>query len=159
MNYLLGAILGLNIAVIVCVYIIYRKIAKNITQFVSPQAENQPSPMALLIDGIASMLARSIVGQAKATFMGLQSGSKRAETAISGDIAEGIVSQSPLGGLLNSFPALKKTLRRNPQLIDMAMQFMAKQATSPTNGTSNQSQNVPTVSMGGNGHSQVKFKL
>jgi hypothetical protein len=159
MNILLSCILALMIACVVAVIMIYRKISRTITQFITPEAENKPSPFALLIDSVASMFGRSIVAQLKSTLMGVQSGQKRAESAIEGDIMEGVVqSQSPmLGGLLNSFPALKKTLRRNPQLADMAMQFMANKMA--TNGTSNQSQNVPTVSMGGNGHSKVKFKL
>jgi hypothetical protein len=152
MNILLGAILVLNIAVIVAVALIYRKISRVFAQFITPVSDSQPSPLAMLIDNIATMFSRSIVMQAKASFMGIQSGQKRAETAIAGDIAEGMVSQSPLGGLLNSFPALKKTLRRNPQLIDMAMQFMSKQDNQTPSGNQ-------TVSAGGNGHSQVKFKL
>ena len=147
------------IAVILACFMIYRRIMNIITQFMTPEAENKPSPFAMLVDSVATMFGRSIVAQLKSTLMGVQSGAKRAETAIEGDIMEGVVqAQSPmLGGLLNSFSALKKTLRRNPQLADMAMQFMANKMA--TNGQSNQSQNVPTVSMGGNGHSQVKFKL
>jgi hypothetical protein len=153
MNILLALILALNIGVIVTVVLVYLKISKVFRQFVTPPGENQPSPLALLIDGIASMFSRSIVAQAKASFMGVQSGLKRQESAIAGDIAEGVVaSQSPLlGGLLDSFPALKKTLRRNPQLVDMVLGFMAKQGGQPGGNQ--------TVSIGGNGHSQAKFKL
>ena len=155
MNILLALILTILVVWSVVAVLVYRKITRVITQFVTPTSENQPSPFALLIDSVSSMFGRSIVAQAKSTLMGVQSGAKRAETAIAGDIAEGVIeSQSPmLGGLLNSFPALKKTLRRNPQLVDMAMQFMSAK------GQSNQSHSVSSVSPGGNGHSTVKFKL
>src|ERR1035437_6872878 len=109
MNILLALILTILVVWSVVAVVVYRKITRVITQFVTPTSEKQPSPFALLIDSVSSMFGRSIVAQAKSTLMGVQSGAKRAETAIAGDIAEGVIeSQSPmLGGLLNSFPALK----------------------------------------------------
>lgn len=79
--------------------------------------------MAQVVEAAGLIVARSIVAQAKASFMGMESGAKRQEAAIAGDIAEGVLNtQLPLAGaLLQSFPSLRKTLRRNPQLLDLAL--------------------------------------
>ena len=146
-------IVFIGIFAILCVFLVIsiyaiakiRRIYSTIEQFLTSPDEKTPSPLAQVTQVASDMLARSIIAQAKATFMGKQSGSERAETAITGDIAEGLLTaKAPmLGALLNSFPALKKTLRRNPQLIDLAMSKLGNIAGgqpashSPSNGQTN----------------------
>ena len=90
--------------------------------FVSPVAEGQPSPLAATAEVGAEMIARAVMARAKMTFAGLSSGVVRQEKAVEGDIAEDMARMSPIvDGLLDSFPALKKTLRKNPALLDMAL--------------------------------------
>lgn len=118
-----------------------------IRSFVTPIDEKTGSPLAKVTESAADMIARSIMAQAKGFMLGLQSGQKRAETAIQADIAEGSgLGASPLGAVLESFPALKKTLRRNPQLIDMAMGYLSRK------------KGVAAGSSSDNGQ-QPKFKL
>lgn len=132
-------------------YLAYRKIRSiqaTFTAFITPADEKTPSPLAKTTEIFSDMVARSIMAQAKTFMMGLQSGQKRAETALQGDIVDDMANQSgnPLGAVLSSFPAVKKTLRRNPQLMDMALSYLSKRAG-----------NNPA----GNNHNaeQVKFKL
>lgn len=95
--------------------------------FVSPEGEGQPSPLAKAMDAGASMLGRAIIAQAKTTMMGQVSGQVRAEQAVNGDISEDLLSSNPLAAsLLGQFPHLRKTLRRNPQLADMALSALAR---------------------------------
>lgn len=107
--------------------VIAMKVKRIITAFITPPAENEPSPLGKAIDAVSVIAARSLVAQAKTTFMGKQSGDSRAMAAVDGDIAQDLIgSQIPLlGGLLDSFPTLKKTLRRNPMLVDYAMSKIA----------------------------------
>lgn len=58
------------------------------------------------------------------------------------------IGESPLGGIVNLLPkSLKKSLIKNPQLLDMAINYMQRQGTRGNNGHS------------GAVSSPVKFKL
>lgn len=134
----------LNLVTIFALVLLFVKSRRIVLDFILPEGEGKPSPLAQAVDVACSFLARALIAQSKGFLMGLQSGQQRAEKAVKGDIAEGIVSQNPLGALLMSFPALKKTLRRNPALLDMAL-----------GNLSNNQMNVP----GGNGENSPKFNL
>lgn len=126
MNILLALILVLFLVNIALIVFAFKKIASVYSQFrdfITPTKEGELSPAAQVGSALADMLARSLVAQIKSTFMGKQSGAVRAENAVAGDIAEDMVNQQlPLAGaVLDSFPTLKKTLRRNPALLDFAL--------------------------------------
>lgn len=142
-NILLSLLLALFFSFAAGGFILYRKLSSILRDFVTPPAENQPSALANAVDAMGVILARAIVAQVKGFMMGLQSADVRAEKAIQGDIAEGLANQSPIGSLLTSFPALRKTLRRNPQLIDMALSALGNRFNHNS----------------GNSGTQVKFKL
>jgi hypothetical protein len=131
-------------------YLFYRKVSYfegQIKAFIIPEDDKTPSALAKSLEVASDMVARSIMAQGKSFLMGLQSGQKRGENAVEADIAEG-QRGNPLIGLVSSFPALKKTLRRNPALLDMALGFLARK------------QSAPVLSGGNGGQSeQVKFKL
>jgi len=159
MNILLALILLTNAATLAVILVALVKIRRetariyqDIIGFITPADDKTPSPAAQVADQFSSMLARALVAQAKATFMGKQSGDARAQAAIDGDIALDMAGQaSPLiGGLLNSFPALKKSLKRNPALLDFALSKLAGgQGSAPA---------APAIP-GSNGHHQTTFKL
>jgi len=98
-----------------------RKLRGMVLDFITPAAEGQPSALAGVVESVASMFARATTAQIKASLMGIESGATRAQKAIDGDIAVDLAGQLPLGSLLESFPTLRKTLKRNPQLLDLAM--------------------------------------
>ena len=154
MNILLTAILCANVAILVIILLVCRKLLSIYSEFigfVSPIDEKTPSPIAQLVSSMSDVLARSLIAQAKATFMGIQSGEVRADKAVSADIALEAASMAnpAIGAILGSFPALKKTLRRNPQLLDLAMsKLMPKQNTT-----------IPVVPPGSNGNSKVRFNF
>jgi hypothetical protein len=132
------------------IFVIYRKIKRLALDFIVPKTPGEPSSLANSIDAISVIVARAFVAQLKTTFMGMQSGDKRAEQAIQGDIALDVAGSNPmLSGILAAFPHLSKTLRRNPALLDTAMGILSKM------GKGGSSAQVPS---NGNGH-QVKFKL
>jgi hypothetical protein len=153
MNIILIVILCLTALMCGLFYLFYRKVTYfegTIKAFIQPVDDKTPSQLAKTTEIISDMIARSIMAQAKTFMMGLQSGQNRAETAIKGDITEDMINQSsnPLGAILSSFPAVKKSLRRNPQLLDLAMGYLG----SKMQGKGNNG-DKPVAS------GQVKFKL
>lgn len=104
----------------------YRRLTAVVTEFISPTAPNQPSPMAITAEALSAMVARAITAQLKTTLMGMESGASRGEKAVQGDLALDIAGQTPLGAVLGAFPRLSKTLRKNPGLLDFALGAISK---------------------------------
>jgi hypothetical protein len=153
MNILLTLILIVNLAALAIILAIswkVRQIYEDFKVFITAPDTDHASPASDFVNGLVSSAGRSIAMEIKAIFMGKQSGAVRGEAAITADIAEDAlaIANPTLSAILNSFPALKRTLRRNPQLTELAIQKLANFA--PQNsGPSNDS---------GNGH-QPKFKM
>lgn len=134
MNILLALILLINtafFAALIYAFLKFRavksQIQDTIREFVTPAGENKLSPLGQTVEAISVQVARAIVAQAKTTFMGEASAQSRAAGAIAGDIAQDQAGQNPLlSGILSQFPSVRKTLRRNPQLTDLAIQMLAK---------------------------------
>lgn len=137
-NILLAGVLIILIGCIVAIWSIYGRILTTVATWTTQPDEKTPSPLGNFIDTIAQMFARALVALVKTTQMGELSGMVRAEKAVNSAIAEDLAGQQPvLSAVLQQFPALKKTLRRNPQLMDMAIQSLAKIA--PGSGSGNNS--------------------
>jgi len=96
-------------------------------EFVRPKGPEEASPLANCVDVGADMVARAVTARIKTSLMGQQSGEVRQEKAVDGAMAEDLVRAAhPLAGtLLDSMPELRKTLRKNPQLMDYALSKMA----------------------------------
>ena len=148
MNILLTGILLVNVALLVTILVVFvrvRAVWADIVTFTTSPAEGKPSPLAELVTAIADSLARSLVAQIKATFMGKQSGAVRGENAIEADLAQ---DTNPLiAGIAQAFPSVGKSLRRNPMLAQFVLNKLGM------------SGDKPVVTAGDNGHSQVKFKF
>jgi len=82
-------------------------------------------------------VARAVVARIKTSLMGSQSGQVRQEKAVEGAIAEDVARAAhPLAGtLLDAMPELRKTLRKNPHLLDFALSKL---------GAINQTVSTPT---------------
>jgi len=139
----LALLLLANVAVLACLVaggLYVRRQAASFRDFVSPSTtpEGQPGPSALsqITDAVATQFSRAITMQFKATFMGQQSASKGQERAVQGALLEdGLAAIHPMAGaLLQSFPALSKTLKRNPQLLDLVLSRFAGGASMPGTG-------------------------
>jgi len=137
---------GAFFAVLLYVRREYRDLRSQIVDFLTPVDEGQPSPLANVAQVTADMLGRSVAAQVKGTLMGFASGAKRGETALSAEVVEGAAEGTPAGSILQLLGG-KRTLKRNPALIDLAMQYFASKAGAG-----------PGSSGSGNGHSP-KFKL
>ena len=100
-----------------------RELDGSIRAFVTPKGPNEASPLADTVDVGADMLARAVTARLKTTFMGQISGQVRQEKAVEGAIAEDVARAAhPLAGtILDAMPELRKTLRKNPQLLDFAL--------------------------------------
>jgi len=115
-----------------------RELESTIRDFVTPKGPDEASPLASVVDVGADMVARAVTARIKTSLMGSQSGQVRQERAVEGAIAEDVARAAhPLAGtLLDAMPELKKTLRRNPGLLDFALSklgaMQAKTDSSPT---------------------------
>jgi len=100
-----------------------RDLQATFREFVSPKGPEEASPLANCVDVGADMVARAVTARIKTSLMGSQSGQVRQEKAVEGAIAEDVVRAAhPMAGtLLDAMPELRKTLRKNPQLLDFAL--------------------------------------
>jgi len=115
-----------------------RDLQSTIREFVTPKGPGEASPLANVVDVGADMVARAVTARIKTSLMGSQSGQVRQEKAIEGAIAEDVARAAhPLAGtLLDAMPELRKTLRKNPALLDFALAKLGSmQQTSPTPNT------------------------
>lgn len=106
------------------------QINATIRTFITPKGPDEASPLALTVDIGADMVARAVMARAKTTFLGQQSGAVRQEKAVEGAIAEDMAraAHPMVGPLLDQMPELRKTLRRNPALLDFALSKLATKA-------------------------------
>lgn len=125
---LLALILIANVALIAIIY----SVIQRILVFIKSPEEGKPSPLSISLQILSDMVGRSIVATLKATFMGKQSGAVRGEQAVAGDIAVDTVANSPVGAILQAFPTLGKSLKRNPALLDVALGFLSKRMSNST---------------------------
>jgi len=104
-----------------------RELQTTIRTFVTPKGPEEASPLASVVDVGADMVARAVTARIKTSLMGQQSGQIRQEKAVDGAIAEDMVRAAhPLAGtLLDQMPELRKTLRKNPGLLDFALSKLA----------------------------------
>jgi len=104
-----------------------RDLQSTVRTFITPKGPEEASPLATIVDVGADMVARAVTARIKTSLMGSQSGVVRQEKAVDGAIAEDLARAAhPLAGtLLDAMPELRKTLRRNPGLLDFALQKLA----------------------------------
>ena len=124
----------------------------ELVSFISPVAENEESPLAMVLDDVSRKMGHAIAMEVKTTFMGKESGFKRGEQALAGDLAMDLAAdQQPLlMGLLDGFPTLKKRLLKNPSLVGAALSVLG--GNKPPSGS------APTGG-GGGGNNQSAFQL
>jgi len=111
-----------------------RELQRTIREFVTPKGPDEASPLANVVDVGADMVARAVTARIKTSLMGSQSGQVRQEKAVDGAIAEDLARAAhPLAGtLLDAMPELRKTLRRNPGLLDFALSKLSGMQQPPT---------------------------
>lgn len=127
-----------------------REYIGQIEAFVSPAGDGKPSPLAQSAEVLSEMLARSLMAQVKTTLMGMRSGEVRGQRAEAGEQAVE-TAQGLLPGLA-ALPGVRSTLKKNPGLLDLALQVLGPKLF----GGGGQS-SEPAASGNGNGH--VRFKL
>lgn len=136
---LLMVLIGLNAWTILTIWREYVTLRENIRGFLVPPEKGKPSALAQMTEAMSVQAARAIAAQMKMTFMGKESGDARAQKGIAADIGEDMLQMSNpmIASLLQSFPTLRRTLRRNPGLMDIALSaFGPKQGDHP-NGSNN----------------------
>lgn len=153
-NYRVNSILLTAILLVLLVflalsfYILLKIRAKyrEIVDFVTPSGNNQPSQLAVVSEALSEMIGRAIVASLRGFLLGQKSIETRQANAAAGEE----ISASPIGSIVNMLPiSLKKSLIKNPQLLDIAMGYLSRSGGSGGNGRP-----------GGSGpSSQPKFNL
>ena len=96
---------------------------REIVDFITPSGENKTSQLALVSEALSEMIGRAIVASLRGFLLGQKSIEVRQENAAAGEN----ISASPVGSIINMLPnSLKKSLIKNPQLLDLAMGFLSK---------------------------------
>jgi len=121
-----GLLLGQIVFIVLIAAVCRRKIRElqsTLREFVTPKGPDEASPLASVVDVGADMVARAVTARIKTSLMGSQSGQVRQEKAVDGAIAEDLARGAhPLvGTILDNMPELRKTLRKNPGLLDFAL--------------------------------------
>lgn len=98
---------------------------RTLVLYFQPQGEN-PSEFAAAVELISKILAKNIVDSAKAYLLSLNSAEVRAGKAA---LRDSLSSQSPLlAGLLQAFPSLGKKIVKNPEMAQIAMNFLNRRS-------------------------------
>jgi hypothetical protein len=126
MSVLIALILTVNVLLLAILsYFLYSifNVYRTIKAFLTPTEKDKPSPVALVWESACSMLSRALMAGLRMTFLNKASADSRAASAIdSAIIQDSTDAANPIAGaILNRFPSLKKTLTRNPGLLDMAI--------------------------------------
>lgn len=156
-NILLSCILLTNLIFLACFAYAFFKIRKlsgeirgiyqDIVEFITPEALDKPSKLATVCEALSEMVGRSLIASLKAFLMGSKSGEVRAANAETG----AGIDASPLGAIVGMLPkSVRSSLIKNPQLLDMAINFMQKRGNSA---------GAPNLANSPSSNSQVKFKL
>lgn len=118
-------ILAIYVYSLVRTWLLYRRVKRMIESFLVSSDANTPSQFATLIDTIARSAGHAIALEVKTTLMGKASAESRQLAAMQADISGDAATSVPgLGALLAASPSLGKRLRRNPGLMDLAMQYL-----------------------------------
>lgn len=98
---------------------------------------DKASRFAELSDFVIERTAQSTAQSLKAVFMGVQSGEAKREKSLETALAKDLLTQKApwLAAVLDSFPALKKQIERNPEMANQAL-AMIKRKSGPVNGQS-----------------------
>ena len=130
-NLLLTSILLVNLSFIVAGILLFNKVRQlyaDFRAFVTPIDSKTASPLAQFLEASSAIFARSIIAQFKGSLMGSASAQSKSEKDEETSLAiDGLSNINPaLGMLVNSTPFLRKTLKKNPALIDFALQQLLK---------------------------------
>lgn len=119
-----------------------RKKARQLERFISPKAEGETSPIADVFDICAKRLIKLAMVEFKTSAMGNASVTSRQEQALTRAVNEDAInaSQPLLGGLLDLSPALKKAVLKNPNLIEMALNYLSSRGQSVAAGGNHKSE-------------------
>jgi hypothetical protein len=124
MNIAVGVLIGCQFFVLLCLGLMVRywyhrirsEAEETVRNFVSCPDEKTPSPLAMLADQVALLLAARLMQQIKAMLAGVESGESKAAASFA---LEGVASQSPWVALIAGMlpQRIRNGLMRNPQMM------------------------------------------
>lgn len=127
------------------------KLENEVLAFCTSPGQDEPSQLAQALQAFADMIGRSIAAQLKMTLMNQASQDVRSERALRADIGEAAIQEyNPMiSGLMNSVPGIRRSLRKNPGLMDLIISQVIKNPGMLSGSRGPRS----------DGNSQIKFNL
>lgn len=121
-------ILVINVAMFALFFLflrVLRGVYNQLLDFISPIDDKTPSPLGTLVANVAHHAGQGIAQEIKTTLMGKSSGESRLEKAAQGELALAVAEQNPkMAAIMQAMPAFGKSVRKNPGLLELAMQFL-----------------------------------
>lgn len=112
------------LVLVLALFIIYRVASARFFEFCSAPDDKTPSPLAAIVQSIASVFASALSQSLKAVFMGVESVESKNRGRLQADF---IADSNPmLGAILSSFPAVAKRIAKQPALAQLAIDLIAK---------------------------------
>ena len=129
-----------------------RDLEAGIRSFLTAPDANTPSPLALIVDQLAQVVARGVIAQAQTTIMGIKSGASRA--AASAEAQANMARYPWLSVLAQLMPGAAKSLAKNPALLNLAGSMLQRnqgqqQQQQPAPGRDNGHQQPMDLTIGG----------
>lgn len=135
MNSILLALIALlltgELVIFAIFYLILRSIFKKIICFITPETENQESPISLLY----GILIKRLATEFRLTLIGQKGGENKGESYAERAAIEDVASEvnPTLGAILTAFPSIGKALRKNPMLLNYALSKIKNSTPVPDN--------------------------
>jgi hypothetical protein len=134
-----------TLAVNAAIFFMFRRklsaLQRNYHEFVTPEHAGEKSGLDEFVDRLSYNIGHSAFTQVRSMMASSESASVRGQKAVDSAISEDLLSSvNPLlAGLLDTMPALRKVVRRNPALADYALEkitskVQTQQSVNPTIG-------------------------
>jgi len=126
---------------------------RNYHEFTTPESAGEKSGLDIFVDKLSYAIGHSAFTQVRSMMASSESASVRGQKAVDSAVSEDLLSAANplLAGLLDTMPALRKVVRRNPALADYALDRIMR--------ASQAAQTTQPVSHGDNGNYQTTLTI
>lgn len=147
--YFLAAILLVSILFLIANAVIFFKIRRILSDFITPEKRGEPSQLDNFVNTFAHNIGQAVFNQARALMGANQSMVSKAHNAVDSAMTSDMIAAAnpAMAAVLEAMPGLKKALSKYPGATEYAIEKLMSKAGS-----------VKQVQPGGNGH-DVSTKL
>jgi hypothetical protein len=128
----LGLLVAMNLWQLVAFHRVKSGLQRLFYEFTTPEREGEKSGLDIFMETLAHNIGHSAFTQVRSMMANSASKDARAEKAVDSAINQDLLAQANpvIGALLDSMPALRKVIRRNPALAELAIDKIMSRAQS-----------------------------